>query len=51
VAATSIYRDAEGRRTTGPFHSGEILHPKTLTAILRDVGLTADEFALKLRGE
>jgi predicted RNA binding protein YcfA (HicA-like mRNA interferase family) len=39
-----IYRNATGRRTTVPFHAGEILHPKTLRSILRDAGLTVDQF-------
>jgi len=43
-----IYRNAEGRRTTVPFHPGEILHPKTLSAILRDVGLTPEELSKRL---
>ncbi|MHB8277651.1 MAG: type II toxin-antitoxin system HicA family toxin [Candidatus Humimicrobiaceae bacterium] len=31
-------------RTTVPYHAGKILHSKTLKSILRDIGLTMDEF-------
>ena len=43
-----IFRNEAGRRTTVPFHATEILHPKTLASILRDVGLTIEEFQKKL---
>jgi predicted RNA binding protein YcfA (HicA-like mRNA interferase family) len=39
-----IYKNAEGRRTTVPFHSGRELHPKVLKNILRDADLTVEEF-------
>jgi predicted RNA binding protein YcfA (HicA-like mRNA interferase family) len=39
-----IYKNAEGRRTTVPFHSGKELHPKVLKSILRDADLTVEEF-------
>jgi predicted RNA binding protein YcfA (HicA-like mRNA interferase family) len=39
-----IYKNAEDRRVTVPFHSGKILHPKTLKSIISDSGLTVDEF-------
>jgi predicted RNA binding protein YcfA (HicA-like mRNA interferase family) len=39
-----IYKNAEGRRATVPFHAGEILHPKLLKNILTDAGLTVEEF-------
>jgi len=39
-----IYKNEKGKRTTVPFHSGKILHPKTLKSILRDTALTVDEF-------
>ncbi len=35
-----IYRNKTGRRATIPYHSGKILHPKTLSSILRDADLT-----------
>jgi predicted RNA binding protein YcfA (HicA-like mRNA interferase family) len=34
-----IYRDSENRRITVPFHAGDILHPKTLSSILHDMGI------------
>jgi predicted RNA binding protein YcfA (HicA-like mRNA interferase family) len=39
-----IYKNKEGKRTTVPYHSGKILHPKTLKSILRDTNLTIEEF-------
>ncbi len=42
-----IYKNAEGKRATVPFHSGKELHPKVLKSILRDADLTIEEF-LKL---
>ena len=39
-----IYKNAEGKRTTVPFHSGKELHPKILKSILRDADLTVEEF-------
>ncbi|MBI4680231.1 MAG: type II toxin-antitoxin system HicA family toxin [Nitrospirae bacterium] len=39
-----IYKNKEGKRTTIPYHSGKILHPKTLKSILRDSNLTIEEF-------
>jgi predicted RNA binding protein YcfA (HicA-like mRNA interferase family) len=39
-----IYKNAEGRRATVPYHSGKELHPKNLKSILRDADLTAEEF-------
>lgn len=39
-----IYKNADGRRATVPFHSGKELHPKVLKNILRDADLTAEEF-------
>jgi predicted RNA binding protein YcfA (HicA-like mRNA interferase family) len=38
-----IYKDSEGKRTTVPFHSGKILHPKILKSILNDADLTVEE--------
>lgn len=38
-----IYKNAEGKRVTVPFHSGKILHPKVLQSILRDIGLTEED--------
>jgi predicted RNA binding protein YcfA (HicA-like mRNA interferase family) len=39
-----IYKNKEGRRTTVPYHSGKILHPKVLASILRDTDLTVEKF-------
>lgn len=39
-----IYKNKEGKRTTVPYHSGKILHPKALKSILRDANLTIEEF-------
>ena len=39
-----IYKNKEGKRVTVPYHSGKILHPKITNGILRDVGLTVEEF-------
>mgnify|MGYP001099208443 CR=1 FL=1 len=38
-----IYKNAQGRRVTVPFHSGVVLHPKLLRSILRDAELTAED--------
>lgn len=38
-----IYRNAEGRRTTVPFHVHKILHPKLLKSILNEAGLSVEE--------
>jgi predicted RNA binding protein YcfA (HicA-like mRNA interferase family) len=39
-----IYKNKEGKRTTVPYHSGKILHPKTLASILKDADLTVEKF-------
>jgi len=39
-----IYKNREGKRVTVPYHAGKVLHPKVLKSILRDAGLTVDEF-------
>ncbi len=44
-----IYKNKEGKRTTVPYHSGKILHPKTLKSILQDAGLTIDNFIALLK--
>ncbi len=44
-----IYKNKESRRVTVPFHSGKILHPKTLKSILKDAELTDDKFKELLR--
>jgi predicted RNA binding protein YcfA (HicA-like mRNA interferase family) len=44
-----IYKNAEGKRVTVPFHSGKELHPKILKSILRDADLTVEEFLELMR--
>ena len=39
-----IYKNTEGKRVTVPYHAGKIIHPKVLKSILRDAGLTIEEF-------
>ncbi|HKP53735.1 MAG TPA: type II toxin-antitoxin system HicA family toxin [Chloroflexia bacterium] len=39
-----IYKNSAGNRVTVPFHSGKILHPKVLTSILADAGLSVEQF-------
>jgi len=39
-----IYKNTEGKRVTIPYHARKILHPKVLKSILRDAGLTIEEF-------
>jgi predicted RNA binding protein YcfA (HicA-like mRNA interferase family) len=39
-----IMRHPDGRRTTVPVHAGRDIRPGTLRNILRDAGLTVDEF-------
>ncbi len=38
-----IYKNAEGKRATVPFHAVEVLHPKVLKNIMRDAGLSAED--------
>jgi len=44
-----IYKSAEGKRVTVPFHEGKTLHPKILMSILRDAGITPDQLRAMLR--
>jgi predicted RNA binding protein YcfA (HicA-like mRNA interferase family) len=39
-----IYKNKEGKRATVPYHAGKILHPKVLTSILRDAGISIEKF-------
>lgn len=39
-----IYKNDKGNRITVPFHSGKILHPKTLISILKDAGIPIETF-------
>ena len=38
------YRHTDGRSTSLPFHAGRDLSPLLLRQIVRDIGLTVDEF-------
>lgn len=40
-----IFKNAEGKRATVPFHPGKILHPKILKSIMKDADI--DENKLK----
>lgn len=37
-----IYKNAQGRRATVPFHGSTILHPKVLKGILRDADISVE---------
>ncbi len=37
-----IYKNAEGRRATVPFHSAKILHPKVLRSIMNEADLSIE---------
>ncbi|WP_322742261.1 type II toxin-antitoxin system HicA family toxin [Gloeocapsopsis crepidinum] len=39
-----MYKNAEGRRVTVPYHGNTILKLKTFKSILSDAGLTVEEF-------
>ncbi len=43
-----IFRNAEGIRITVPVHSGKVIHPKILTRILKDIGMTRDDLAREI---
>jgi len=36
-----IYKNADGKRTTIPFHANQTLHPKILKSIIKDAEITA----------
>ncbi|MCL5105200.1 MAG: type II toxin-antitoxin system HicA family toxin [Armatimonadetes bacterium] len=38
-----IYKNAEGKRATVPYHEGKTLHPKVLKSIMTDADLTAQQ--------
>lgn len=44
-----IYKNAEGKRVTVPYHSKKILHPKVLRSILRDADLSVERFKELMR--
>ncbi len=39
-----FFRAADGARVVIPMHAGNSIKPKTLLAIIEDMGLTPDEF-------
>lgn len=43
-----FYRDADKRRIVIPMHGSKDLKPGTLRGIIRDMGLTVEEFAALL---
>lgn len=43
-----IYKHADDKRVTVPFHAGKILHPKVLKSILKDAGIQIKELMEKL---
>ncbi|WP_456337304.1 type II toxin-antitoxin system HicA family toxin [Fervidibacter sacchari] len=45
----ATYRHTDGRRTIVPIHPGRDLPLGTLRKILRDIGLTPDEFEMLRR--
>lgn len=38
------FRHPDGRRTTVPFHQGRDISPLLLNQIIKDIGITAEEF-------
>ncbi|MBN2013898.1 MAG: type II toxin-antitoxin system HicA family toxin [Candidatus Altiarchaeota archaeon] len=39
-----IFKNSEGKRITLPYHSKRILHPKLLKSVLKDAGVSIEEF-------
>ncbi|MBI4063064.1 MAG: type II toxin-antitoxin system HicA family toxin [Elusimicrobia bacterium] len=39
-----IFKNAEGKRITVPYHKGKTLHPKLVQAAIHDTGLSLEEF-------
>ena len=37
-----IYKNAQGKRATVPFHGSKILHPKVLKSILKDADISVE---------
>ncbi len=44
-----IYKNAAGKRTTVPFHSGKELHPRIFKSILRDTDMSVEEFLVFMK--
>jgi len=38
-----IFKNADGKRATVPYHAAKTLHPKVLKSILRDADLTIEQ--------
>lgn len=38
-----VYKNAEGKRATVPFHGSKILHPKILKSIIKDANISSDQ--------
>jgi len=38
-----IYKNANGKRVTVPYHAGKTLHPKILKSILRDAEVSIEK--------
>jgi predicted RNA binding protein YcfA (HicA-like mRNA interferase family) len=43
------FRHSDGRGTTVPFHSGRDIAPLLLRQIIKDIGVTQEEFLDKIR--
>lgn len=44
-----IFKNAAGKRITIPYHKGRTLHPKLVQAVIRDAGLTLEQFLERCR--
>jgi predicted RNA binding protein YcfA (HicA-like mRNA interferase family) len=49
--AHKVFKNAQGQRATVPYHSGRILKLKVLKSIIRDAGVTVEEFTRLLKGK
>lgn len=45
----AIYKDSSGRRVVVPIHSGITLKPGTFAGMLKDAGLSKEEFFRRLQ--
>lgn len=39
-----IFKNPAGKRITVPYHKGKTLHPKLVQSVIKDSGLTPEEF-------
>ncbi|HNS32289.1 MAG TPA: type II toxin-antitoxin system HicA family toxin [bacterium] len=44
-----IYKNAQGKRVTVPYHAGKILHPKILRYILKDTDIDIEQLKILLK--